>query len=156
MKSIILTTLLLFFTHFMCSQEAVIVSGGNASGSGSVSYSIGQLIVTTNKTKDGSVTQGVQQGFELFTLVNPELRTLTLKAVTYPNPTKDKIVLSLSDNNLKELSYSLYDINGRLMRKGEVNKENTIIAMKKLTSGIYLLKVKQKEKQLKVFKIIKN
>ncbi|MDD7915886.1 T9SS type A sorting domain-containing protein [Polaribacter ponticola] len=156
MKSTILSAFLLFFTHLYYSQDTVSVSGGIASGSGSVSYSVGQLFVSTVSSNSGSVTNGVQQSFELFTLVNPELKTLTLKAITFPNPTKDNIMLSLTDNDLKELSYKVYDINGRLVRKGKVNKENTPISMNNLSRGVYLLKVNQNKKRLKVFKIIKN
>jgi hypothetical protein len=156
MKSILLTTLFIISTTIFYSQETVAVSGGNLTGSGSVSYTVGQLIVVTNKAKTGSVAQGVQQSLELFTLVNPELLVLTLKAVTYPNPTKDKIILSLTDNSLHNLSYAMYDIKGRIVAKGTVNKENTSISMTYLATGVYILKIHQNKKQLKVFKIIKN
>lgn len=156
MKSTLLSAFLLFFIQISFSQKTITVSGGNASGVGSVSYTVGQLMVSTNTSTNGSVTSGVQQSFELFTLVNPALKTITLSAITYPNPTKDKIILSLTDNELKSLSYMVHDINGRLVRKGKVNKENTSIEMKDLSSGVYLLKVNQNKKPLKVFKIIKN
>tara|TARA_B100000795_G_scaffold84669_1_gene61529 strand:+ start:243 stop:707 length:465 start_codon:yes stop_codon:yes gene_type:complete len=150
--------LLIFFlnTSLFYSQAIVTVSGGNATGIGSVSYTVGQLVVNTNIASSGSVAQGIQQSIELYTLSNPDLKTLTLKALTYPNPTSDKIILSLLDNKLKELSYSIYDINGRLIKNGKVNQVNTPIAMKYMAAGIYLLKVHQNKKQLKVFKIIKN
>tara|TARA_B110000091_G_C13706590_1_gene428645 strand:+ start:207 stop:671 length:465 start_codon:yes stop_codon:yes gene_type:complete len=150
--------LLIFFlnTSLFYSQAIVTVSGGNATGIGSVSYTVGQLVVNTNIASSGSVAQGIQQSIELYTLSNPDLKTLTLKALTYPNPTSDKIILSLLDNKLKELFYSIYDINGRLIKNGKVNQENTPIAMKYMAAGIYLLKVHQNKKQLKVFKIIKN
>jgi hypothetical protein len=156
MKSILLTTLFILSTSLFYSQKTVTVTGGNIAGNGSVSYTIGQLITATNKAKTGSVAQGVQQSLELFTLVNPELLVLTLKAVTYPNPTKDKIMLSLTDNSLNNLSYAMYDLGGRMVTKGKVNKENTSIHMRYLVTGVYILKVHQNKKQLKVFKIIKN
>ena len=74
----------------------------------------------------------------------------------FPNPTKDKIILSLTDNTLTALSYKIYDVGGRIVKKGKVNQENTSIAMKYVASGVYILKVAQNNKQLKVFKIIKN
>lgn len=156
MKSILLSILFILSASIFYSQETVAASGGNTIGNGSVSYTVGQLIVVTNKAKTGSVTQGVQQSFELFTLVNPELLALTLKAVTYPNPTKDKIILSLTDNSLHNLAYVMYDLEGRIVATGTVNKENTSIPMMYLATGVYILKVHQNKKQLKVFKIIKN
>jgi len=156
MKLIILTIFSFLTTSLLHSQAIVAVSGGNATGSGSASYTVGQLIVTTNTGDNGSIAQGIQQSIELFTLSNPELMTVTLKAIMYPNPTKDKIMLSLLDNKLEQLSYSIYDMKGRLLKNKRINEENTSIAMKYMVAGVYLLKVHQNKKQLKVFKIIKN
>ncbi len=156
MKSILLTIFSILVSNFLFSQNVISASGGNASGSGSSSFTVGQLIVSSNTGSNGSVLNGVQQSIELFTLVNPSFKTLTLKAVTFPNPTKDKIILSLVDNELSELFFTVFDVNGRLLKKGKVNKQNTTIAMKSFPAGIYLLKVHQNKKSLKVFKIIKN
>lgn len=156
MKIYLLSILCFLLSFFTFSQKKVVASGGNATGNGSVSYSIGQLFVSTNTGSNASISEGIQQSIELFTLSNPEITTLDLKAITYPNPTKDKIILSLTDTLLKELTFSMYDINGRLVNKGEVIEENTTIPMKNFASDIYLLKVHQNNKQLKVFKIIKN
>jgi hypothetical protein len=45
------------------------------------------------------VSQGVQDPFEFQTLTNPELTTVNLTVVTYPNPTKDFITLKVSQKN---------------------------------------------------------
>jgi hypothetical protein len=156
MKIIVLTITFVLTTFLLYSQQTVATAGGNAAGNGTVSYTIGQIITTTNTGNNGSVSQGIQQSIELFTLVNPDLKTLTLKAIIYPNPTKDKIVLVLSDHNLTALTYQIFDMSGRLVKKGKVEKENTTLAMKDFSVGVYFLKVNQNRKQLKVFKIIKN
>jgi hypothetical protein len=138
------------------AQDAIPVSGGEAAGSGgTVSYSVGQLVYTTN-TGSGTVSQGVQQAFEFVVLSNPELIALTLSAVTYPNPTTDYIVLSLTDATLTGLSYMMFDLQGRLVTKAKVEQEATQIAMKNLAIGVYILKVNQNNQELKTFKIIKK
>lgn len=44
------------------AQESVNTTGGNASGSGgSASYSVGQVVYTSNTETSGSVAQGVLQ-----------------------------------------------------------------------------------------------
>jgi hypothetical protein len=140
----------------MSSQETILASGGGATGSGTVSYSVGQLVYTTHSESNGSVTQGVQQSIELFTLSNPELTALTLTAVTYPNPTTDYVVLALTNSKLTDLSYVLYDLLGRAVGKGKVQQEATQIPMQHLEGAAYLLKVNQNNKELKTFKIIKK
>jgi hypothetical protein len=138
------------------AQDAIPVSGGEATGSGgTVSYSVGQLVYTTN-IGSGTVSQGVQQTIEFVVLSNPELIALTLSAVTYPNPTTDYIVLSLTNAILTDLSYTMFDLQGRLVTKAKVEQEATQIAMKNLAIGVYILKVSRHNQALKTFKIIKK
>jgi hypothetical protein len=152
-----LVACLLCATQLIYAQQTIPASGGEATGSGGTSsYSVGQLVYSTNTGSNGSITQGVQQSIELFTLSNPELTALTLTAVTYPNPTSDYIVLALKNSNLTGLSYVLYDLQGRIVSKGIIQQENTAIAMQKLVTGVYVLKVNQNNQALKSFKIIKK
>ncbi|TXE16013.1 T9SS type A sorting domain-containing protein [Psychroserpens burtonensis] len=156
MKTTALLVCLLFATHSIYSQETIPASGGESTGSGgSSSYSVGQLVYTTN-TGGGSVSQGVQQSVELFTLSNPDLTTVNLTAVTYPNPTTDYIVLAITDATLSDLSYALYDLQGRAVTKGLTTQSNTQIDMQSLATGTYVLKVNQNNQELKTFKIIKK
>ena len=139
------------------AQDAISASGGEATGiGGTVSYSVGQLLSNMNIGSNGTVTQGVQQTIEFVVLSNPELIALTLSAVTYPNPTTDYIVLSLTDATLTDLSYIMFDLQGRLITKGKVEQEATQIAMKNLSIGVYILKVNRHNQELKTFKIIKK
>lgn len=48
------------------AQTSVNVTGGNASGSGgSASYSVGQFVYQTHTGTSGSVSEGVQQPYEI-------------------------------------------------------------------------------------------
>jgi hypothetical protein len=157
MQRKLLTVSLFFMVHVLSAQEDITVSGGEASGSGgSSSYSMGQVFYSTTTSSAGSVSQGTQQSLELFVLSNPELTTLNLKAVTYPNPSTDYVVLSLSDASLENLSYALYDLQGRLVAQNKVLQASTKIDIQVLGAGTYVLQVQQNNKQLKSFKIIKN
>lgn len=156
MKTITLIMFTLLLTNNTYSQNTPLSSGGVANGSGgSSSYSVGQLVYTTN-TGSGTVTQGVQQSFELFMLSNTELTTVNLTAVTYPNPISGYVILAVSDANLTNLSYILYDIQGRAVAKGRATQSKTQIEMQSLATGTYLLKVNQNNQELKTFKIIKK
>ncbi|PQB07851.1 hypothetical protein BST83_12325 [Polaribacter filamentus] len=156
MKKITLVACLLLASQLIYSQQTIPATGGDATGSGgSSSYSVGQLVYTTN-TGSGTVIQGVQQSIELSTLSNPELNTINLKAVTYPNPTSDYVILKISDNALDNLSYNLIDINGKAISNGSVTNGDTQINMQQLAIGMYILKINQNNQELKTFKIIKK
>jgi hypothetical protein len=138
------------------AQQSIPASGADAAGSGGFSsYSVGQLVYTTN-TGSGSVSQGVQQAFEFQTLSNPELTTVNLSAVTYPNPTSDYVTLKISDSALDNLSYKLFDVTGKAMSNGNITNRDTQITMRQLAIGIYILKVNRHNQELKTFKIIKK
>jgi hypothetical protein len=157
MKTTITLLFVLFAVFTIRAQDALVASGVQASGAGgSVSYSVGQGLYTTNTGSTGSLVQGVQQAFEIITLSNPELTAVTLFAVAYPNPTTDKIVLSLGNVDLTALSYVLYDLSGRLVLNALVQEFKTEIAMQNLPLGVYILKVNKNNTELKTFKIIKK
>jgi hypothetical protein len=144
-------------TQLVCAQEAIPVSAGEAAGSGgSANYTVGQVFYTTYTTTAGSVSQGVQQAFDFQTLSNQELTTVNLTAVTYPNPTKDFIILKITDTALHNLRYTLFDVNGKSIASGSITASSTQVHMKQLSIGAYILKVSQQNQSLKTFKIIKN
>jgi hypothetical protein len=63
-----------------------------------------------------------------------------LFAVAYPNPTTDKIVLSLGNVDLTALSYVLYDLSGRLVLNALVQGLKPKLPCK-FAFGVYILKV---------------
>jgi hypothetical protein len=147
----------LFVAWTSQAQDAIVVSGGGYTGSGgSISYSVGQVLYTTNSGATSSVAQGVQQSYEIITLSSPELSTVKLSAFAYPNPATDKIVLSLQNADLTDLSYVLYDFSGRTLGSALVQGVETQIALQSLPAGVYILKVNKNNTELKTFKIIKK
>jgi len=151
-----LFSFLLIASFVTNSQQKLLSSGGSAVGSGSLNYSVGQMFFSSNSANSGSVSESIHQAIELFSLSAADKSIVFIKAKTYPNPTKNKITLALKDNELNNLTYAVFDVNGRLLIKGKVHKEDTDIYMKNYAKGIYFLKVNQNQKQLDIFKIIKH
>lgn len=86
-------TVLLFIITGMCciqllSQETVSAGGKEATGTGgTVSYTIGQVVYTTNTGTNGSVVQGVQQPYEISVVTGlEEAEDISLEFSIYPNP----------------------------------------------------------------------
>ena len=157
MRNTTLVACLLFATQLFYAQQTVDASGGDATGSGGSSgYSVGQIVYTTHTGSNGTISQGVQQSYEIFTLSNAALSTVNLVATTYPNPTSDYVVLAISDDSLTDLTYALYDIQGKPIAKAIISSKDTQIDMHSLSAGTYLLNVNQNNQKLKSFKIIKK
>ncbi|NMB53028.1 MAG: T9SS type A sorting domain-containing protein [Bacteroidales bacterium] len=140
------------------AQESVNVTGGNASGSGgSVSYSLGQVVYTSNTETGGSVAPGVQQPYEIWvTTAIEEAIGIKLLVTAYPNPTTDHLILSIDEFDISNLSYQLYDMQGKLFRNEKITSNLTSIAMSNLVAATYFVKVIQGNKEIKTFKIVKN
>ena len=157
--SLLSTVLLLFFGMFgLQAQQVVTSSGGNSSGSGgTVSYTLGQIVYTTNTGTNGSVAQGVQQSYEISEVTGiEEALGISLEMVVYPNPATDFIKLNIKNYEVQNLRYQLYNTNGSLIKDNRVEGNETSIEMSSLLPATYFLKVTDKKIIVKTFKIIKN
>ena len=160
-------TKLIFLTLFgfgllsVRAQSTISTAGGNATSSGgTVSYTVGQVAYSTQTSSAGTITQGVQQPFEIFVATALEqAKDISLQLQVFPNPVNDYLKLSVVPSatiSIQSLSYQLYDVNGKLVQNNNVESNETNIMMSGFTSGTYLLKIIQGDTSFKTFKIIKN
>lgn len=140
------------------AQTAISATGGNASGtSGTVSYTIGQVVYTTLSGTSGTITQGVQQPFEIMVMTAlEEFKDIKLSSSVFPNPTTDNLTLKIGDYEIRNMSYWLIGINGNLIETKEILDAETQISMEHQVTGTYFLKVTSDGKELITYKIIKN
>lgn len=155
-KAILL--IFIFNVIYMQAQEKTYSSGGNASGSGgSINYSIGQLV--SNDSSDGTytVSQGIQQAFGIFEILNLNTyQSTNTKIFVFPNPTANYLNLSINVGNSGKLAYQLFDSTGRLLQIKDNLKTNETISMEGLTSAVYYLNISENNQIKNTFKIIKN
>ena len=184
-KRVILQILFLFFLQIagLQAQETLLTAGGDASGSGgSASYSIGQVTYHYNTGSSGSEAQGVQQPYEISevqVIKNANIlkidnsypiefsssaiasddneKSINLKFTAYPNPTSDLLTLTIDfiETGDLNLSYQLFDLNGKLIESKKIENNSTGIDMYNLVPASYILSVIKGNKSVKTFKIIK-
>ncbi len=153
---------LLFLSGFsittLKAQSTIPASGGNATGTGgSVSYSIGQFVYTTNTGTNGTVSQGVQQPYEIsVATATRNTEKIILECQVFPNPTRGKVNLVVRTKDFENLRFQLYDMNGICIQDKRIDSEENEILMESLSSSTYFLKVLSGNKEIKTFKIIKN
>ena len=152
------TILILLWSFLIFGQQSIPASGGNSTGSGgTVSYTVGQLFYTTNLGSGGSSLQGVQQPYELWVTTSIEpANDISLFLSAYPNPTNDKLTLRVKNHESLNLSYKLFDANGKLLESNKVTGPETEISVIDRSSAIYFLKVVDSQNEIKTYKIIKN
>lgn len=145
----------------MQAQESVNASGGNATGSGGQqSYSVGQVNYTAQTNASGSVSQGVQQLFEISVFNGyEEVQGVKLSCSVYPNPSIDFLTLKIDESqnpDIQSMSFQLNDINGKRMAGKNLAGNETSIDMGKFIPATYFLKILKDNTTVKTFKIIKN
>jgi hypothetical protein len=156
-KPIALLVAILLSASFAQAQESANASGGDATGSGgTVAYSVGQVVYTTNTGSTGSVAQGVQQTYVILNLgINETAMNMTLTA--FPNPTAENLTLQISDYNNEKLAYQLFDMQGKLVSNGQIVAQQTFINMNSLPTATYFVYVVNQENQkVQSFKIVKQ
>ena len=109
-------------------------------GTGSLSWSIGEPLTETYTTTNNMLTQGFQQSKWT---VSPtgihETKTNDLKV--FPNPATDKLNIEFSSDSGQAFDIALYDINGKLLFKKEGLNATGQIDLSNIKESSLILKV---------------
>lgn len=149
---------LLLFSLFpvsVLSAQDVISSQGDSysNGSNTVDFTIGEPIIETVGDGTNDLTQGFHQ--TLLIITNLEDYKNTFDVSIYPNPSSEYVGLNVE--KFENLSYHLYDINGKLLNNASLNNKSTKINMIDFAKGTYLLTlIDQENNKLKTYQIIKR
>jgi hypothetical protein len=148
--------LIFFAIAFQVSaQQSVNSSGGDATGSGgSASYSLGQVVYSSNSTATGTISQGVQQAHEIYALgIDNEKQDLILNL--YPNPTSQFITLDINTSDLQNYSVQLTDIHGKQILEIENLQNKTEMNLNNLPTASYYLILMKGKSVIETYKIVK-
>lgn len=150
--------LLSFALEGLYAQHGVQTAGGDATGTeGSTSYSIGQVVYVTHFSDMGSMAHGLQIPYEITVATAlEEANHVRLTFSAYPNPVSDNLLLEADRQVSGPLYYHLYSLDGALLKSRRIVAERTKLSMSGLPPATYILKVRDPEKILKTFKIIKK
>ena len=145
----------LFFLGTAVAQNAVVPVGGTASGSGgTVTYTVGQIAVQTNSDGTTSISEGVQQPFEISVVGVDDRPDITLTAKLYPNPTLS--VCNLQCEAWQDLDeVRIYDPNGKFLFRKKIESNITEMEFSSYAPGTYYVNVHKGQQVLKTFKVVK-
>lgn len=163
MKSKILQIVCIFFCLVLNmgtanAQNSTVSMGGTVIGSdGTISYSIGQIAVQIVSDGTFTVSEGVQQPYEIMVIGVDAYPNITLCAKLYPNPTSGLVVLAVEGMELssEKIEGNLMDLQGKILKQLIINEENTTLDISDMPAGTYMLTLRQKGELLKTFKIVK-
>ena len=140
------------------AQVAFLNAGGTASGNGGkASYSVGLIFYRPATGTGGSVSEGIQQPYEIYTPGGMEEGIgITLQCLAMPNPVTDNLTLKIENFKPGSMSYRLYDLSGKILENRKIQNNESVIYMGNLVSSTYFLNIFLDNREIKTFKIIKK
>ncbi|NOU48198.1 MAG: T9SS type A sorting domain-containing protein [Bacteroidales bacterium] len=144
----------------LSAQENMNSCGGIfVSETGSVSNSIGQLVIQTQAGSNGSVSEGVHQAFEISQIVGiNDIPAGKIEVSFFPNPVTVSLSITVDASELLEerLICTIRSAEGKFIEQRNIISKLTSIDMQKQAGGVYFLSIQSADKQTLNYKLIKN
>lgn len=156
LKSVLLALCILFSASGFC-QSGLTSSGGVAIGNGGVvTYSAGLVAYTSQIGNEIILGQGIQHAYLI-----PHLEVGTndienYKLSVFPNPTPNSVFLTGNNLAQKDITVSLYTVDGQFISIAKIHSEETEIRMRDFANGSYVLVISENGAFIKSFKLIKQ
>ena len=153
MKKNTLVLFSLLTTLSVSAQEVIATQGDSYSNaSGSIDFTLGEVIIATGSDGTNDITQGFHQ--TNWNFLGVEDHAPNYEAIIFPNPTAN--VLSVRVSEFENVTYTLYDAQGKLVMQNILLAEQTPIQVSQLAPGAYSLTLNNDTQNLKTFKLIKQ
>jgi hypothetical protein len=153
MKKNTLVLFSLLTTLTVSAQEVIATQGDSYSnGSANIDFTIGEAIIDTGTDGTNDLTQGFHQ--TNWNFLGVEDFAPNYEAIIFPNPTED--VLNIKTSTFENVTYTLYDAQGKLVMRDILSAEQTPIQVSQLAPGSYSLTLNNETQNLKTFKLIKT
>ena len=141
-----------FFLALNLFGQEVVATDGNYSTAvnGSLSWTLGEVVVETTETSTGILTQGFQQDYEnILTLAENGWLSFTM----YPNPFQQEVTIESNDNGA--FNISILDNQSKIVFVKEIEPSNSVtIDLSFLNSGIYFIDIHRNDSMEHFFKTI--
>ena len=143
----------LFATLSVSAQEVVSTQGDSYSNaSGSIDFTLGEVVIVTGTDGANDLTQGFHQ--TNWNFVGLDDNDPSYEATIFPNPTSE--LLNIRTSTFENVTYTLYDAQGKLILQDKLSAEQTPIQVSRLAPGNYSLTLSKETQNLKTFKLVKS
>jgi hypothetical protein len=141
------------------SAQEVVASQGESysNASANIDFTLGEVIIATATDGTNDLTQGFHQ--TNWNFLGVEDFAPDYEASIFPNPTSD--ILNIKSSSFENVTYTLFDAQGKLVLQSTLAAEVTPIQVSYLAPGSYSLQLtfeegKEIASKSKIFKLIKS
>ena len=153
MKKSTIVLFSLFATLTVSAQEVVATQGDTYfNASANIDFTLGEVIIDTGTDGTNDLTQGFHQ--TNWNFVGVEDFAPDYEATIFPNPTSE--VLNIRTSTFENVTYTLYDAQGKLVMQDILSTEQTPIQVSQLAPGNYSIILNNETQNLKTFKLVKT
>jgi hypothetical protein len=143
----------LLTTLSVSAQEVIATQGDSYSNAGAnIDFTIGEVVINTGTDGTNDLTQGFHQ--TNWNFLGVEDFAPNYEATIFPNPASD--VLNIKTSSFENVTYTLYDAQGKLVMQNILSAEQTPIQVSQLAPGSYSLTLNNETQNLKTFKLVKT
>lgn len=138
-------------------QLEVVATSGDfyENSSGSLSWTLGEVVIETLSETNFIITQGFQQSKLTVTAIN-DLQTSGIELSVYPNPTNSFLLIEVKTDNQRDLQINLFDLNGKLILQKKITGSKQTVYMQNYKPAIYILKITEGNKEIRTYQIVKH
>jgi len=145
--------LTLLITLSATAQEVVATQGDSYSnGTANIDFTIGEVVINTGTDGTNDITQGFHQ--TNWNFLGVEDHAPSYEATIFPNPTSE--VLNIRTSTFENVTYTLYDAQGKMVMQDKLLANQTPIQVSQLAPGSYSLTLNNETQNLKTFKLVKT
>lgn len=164
-KTVLKTMILVFSSGFGYAQsispQSINSSGTSmAQSNGSLSFTVGELVVLSQTDSDGNTLGGgFTSGATISTASIQEPNEALLQVKIFPNPTTDLITVAIQETKLPSVEIEITDINGKVIFKETYAGISNNIGLNTASwnMGTYFLTlIGNKAEVLGIYKIVKQ
>jgi len=133
--------------YLFCQQitPEVIVSSGNyiKNDNISITWSLGEIAISTLTDNTMTLTQGFQQPYYWITSITELKKDDRINVLIFPNPTNDFIKVQITNPEGLQILFKMSDVNGRVLLNYKTIDISGIqeFDLQDYAPGIYLLRV---------------
>ena len=153
LKSYLIAFCTVLFSGISLHAQEVLSSQGESYASDNLimDYTLGEVVIETASSENHTLTQGFHQ--TSWNFLGQVDHKEDYRATVFPNPSIDQLNIEAYD--FQDVSYTLFDANGKLLRQGQLQSQLTELDVRSLTSGHYSLILSSDVERLKTFKLVK-
>ncbi|MCB9222932.1 MAG: T9SS type A sorting domain-containing protein [Crocinitomicaceae bacterium] len=150
---VLVLSLGLYYGNSAVAQQGLNVIGSAGTytelSNGSISWTLGEVVIVTSSIPTNDVTQGFQQG-DIYVLSVKDYADKKLDISVYPNPADD--IINVTSSELTKMT--IMDMQGKLIDVMDISEITTQVDVSYLSRGTYMLMFEANGTLAKQMKIV--